>query len=400
MEKERQMRRLFSKKDIEHKAWRLRIGSVFCALVVGATLSVPVHAETAAEKYERLKNELAGIGEAIENAEDNAEAAEQVVLQLEQEQAVVEEMIALNQQELAETELMLAQKEAEVAAKRQVIYENDQLFQQRLVAIYQMNNSSVLSRALTVDSFSELLQVVDALQRISQNDTDLLNLLSEQKAALEAEQAEIDSMLINLENAYAELANNAQVLANNIAAQDAAITQAEAEAAAHEVAYEAKEDEVEAARIAYQAMLAATQSVSGSSSGDGSQYVGGVFIWPVPSSYRITCHFGAPDPNGNGHLGMDIGAGSGQQILAAGNGIVVVSASHSSYGNYVMIDHGDGVKTLYAHNSQNLVGVGTAVTTGQPIALIGSTGFSTGPHLHFEVHANGGRQNPLNYLQG
>ncbi len=382
------------------KAALLRIGAVFCAVLFGFTLSVPVKAETAAEKYERLKNELVAIEDALENAEDSAEAAEQVMVQLEAEQDVVAEMIALNQQEIAETELTLARKEAEVATQRQIIYENDQLFQQRLVAIYQMNNSSILSRALTVDSFSELLQVVDALQRISKNDTDLLQLLSEQRAILETEQAEIDAMLLNLENAYAELENNAATLANNIAAQDAAITQAEAEAAAHEVAYEEKEDEVEAARIAYEAMLAATQSAGGSSSGDGSQYVGGVFIWPVPSSYRITCHFGAPDPNGNGHLGMDIGAGSGQQILAAGNGVVVVSASHSSYGNYVMIDHGDGVKTLYAHNSQNLVGVGTPVTTGQPIALIGSTGFSTGPHLHFEVHANGGRQNPLNYLQG
>ncbi len=394
------MRQVFWKKErAEASAW-LRFGSVFLAALLVFSLYVPVQAETVAEKYERLKQELAGIGEAIEDAEESAEAAEQVMVQLEQEQDVVAEMIALNQQEIAETELALAQKEAEVATQRQIIYENDQLFQQRLVAIYQMNNSSVLSRALAVDSFSELLQVVDALQRISQNDTELLQLLSEQKAAMETEQAEIDSMLLNLENTYAELANNAQVLANNIAAQDAAISHAEAEAAAQEVAYEQKEDEVEAARIAYQEMLAATQSVSGSSAGDGSQYVGGVFIWPVPSSYRITCHFGAPDPNGNGHLGMDIGAGSGEQILAAGNGIVVVSASHSSYGNYIMIDHGDGVKTLYAHNSQNLVGVGTAVTTGQPIALIGSTGFSTGPHLHFEVHANGGRQNPLNYLQG
>ncbi len=382
------------------KAWRLRLGAVFCAITMGVTLSVPTYAETAAEKYERLKDELAGIEDALENAEASADQAEQVMVQLEQEQAVVAEMIQLNQQEIAQTELTLQRKEEEVAQQRQVIYENDQLFQERLVAIYQMNNSSVLSRALTVDSFSELLQVVDALQRISQNDTELLQLLSEQRAVLEAEQAEIDAMLLNLTNTYAELENNAAVLANNIAAQDAAITQAEAEAAAHEVAYEAKEDEVEAARIAYEAMLAATQSVGGSSSGDGSQYVGGVFIWPVPSSYRITCHFGAPDPNGNGHLGMDIGAGSGSEILAAGNGVVITSTSHSSYGNYVMIDHGNGVKTLYAHNSQNLVSVGTPVTTGQTIALIGSTGFSTGPHLHFEVHANGGRQNPLNYLQG
>ncbi len=379
---------------------RLRLGCLFCALLMGFTLAAPVHAETPKEKYERLKGELAGIGEAIDEAKGSQAAAEQVRAQLAQEKTVVDEMIRLNQEEIAQTTVALEAKEAEVAQKRQLIYENDQLFQQRLVAIYKMNDSSMLSRALSVDSFSELLQMVDALQRISKHDSELLTMMAEQRAALEAEQAVIDALLVDLNNAYAELANNAQVLAGNIAAQDSAISQAQAEVTAQEQAYENKEDEVAAAKAAYEEMLAATRYMGGSSSGDGSQYVGGVFIWPVPSSYRITCHFGAPDPAGRGHLGMDIGAPSGDNILAAGAGTVITATTHSSYGNYIIIDHGDGVKTLYAHASQLLVGAGTYVEQGTPIALVGSTGFSTGPHLHFEVHANGARQNPLNYLKG
>ncbi len=379
---------------------RLRLGCLFLAVLMSLTLSVTVSAETAKEKYERLKGELAGIGEQIETAKDKQQSAEQQRAALAQQRATVEELIRLNQENIAQTQADLEAKEAEIALKRQVIYENDQLFQQRLVAIYKMNDSSMLSRALTVDNFSELLQMVDALQRISKHDSDLLTLLAQERAALETQQAEIDAILAELEAAYADLASQAEVLAGNIAAQDAAISQAQAEVAAQEQAYDNKEDEVAAAKAAYDAMLAATRYMGGSSSGDGSQYVGGVFIWPVPTSYRITCHFGAADPAGRGHLGMDIGAPSGDQILAAGDGTVITATSHSSYGNYVIIDHGDGVKTLYAHASQLLVGVGTPVAQGTPIALVGSTGFSTGPHLHFEVHANGGRQNPLSYLQG
>ncbi len=378
----------------------LRGGCLLFALFFALSLQIPLLAETPKEKYDRLKGELANIGTAIEDTKGDVAQAAEAKAQLAKQKEVVDEMIRLNQEEIATTTVALAAKEEEVAQKRQVIYENDQLFQQRLVAIYKMNNSNMLSRALAVDSFSELLQVVDALQRISEHDTDLLTLLAQQRAELEAQQAEIDAMLVNLNNVYAELAGNAGVLANNIAAQDAAISQAQAELAAQEEAYGQKEDEVEQARVAYEAMLAATRYMGGSTAGDGSQYVGGVFVWPVPSSYRITCYFGAPDPAGRGHLGMDIGAPQGSPIIAAGSGTVITATSHSSYGNYIIIDHGNGVKTLYAHASQLLVGAGTAVNTGDTIALVGSTGFSTGPHLHFEVHDGGGRQDPRSYLTG
>ncbi|MDL2252493.1 peptidoglycan DD-metalloendopeptidase family protein [Ruminococcaceae bacterium OttesenSCG-928-I18] len=392
--KEKRFDRRFSQKGFLH------LFSVCFAVLLLVVFAVPVGAEESPkEKYERLKEELAGIEESIEGTRGNMAAAEEMRTQLAREKEVVDEMIRLNQEEIAQTEAALAVKEEEIAQKRQVIYENDQLFQQRLIAIYKMNNANMITQVLAVDSFSELLQAVDALQRISEHDTDLLEMLSQQRAELEAQQAEIDAMLQNLNNVYAELANNAGILANNIAAQDAAISQAEAELAAQQVAYENKEDEVEQARIAYEAMLAATRYMGGSSAGDGSEYVGGVFTWPVPASYRITCHFGSPDPNGNGHLGMDIGAPTGTSIVAAGNGVVITATGHSSYGNYLVIDHGNGVKTLYAHCSSLDVGVGTVVSTGQHIAQVGSTGFSTGPHLHFEVH-DGGRQNPINYLKG
>ena len=125
-------------------------------------------------------------------------------------------------------------------------------------------------------------------------------------------------------------------------------------------------------------------------------------IWPSAASRRIT------SPFGNRlhpilkiykfHSGIDIGASYGTNILAANSGTVIKAGYNSSYGYMVMIDHGGGIVTLYAHSSKLLVSTGDVVARGQVIALIGSTGRSTGPHLHFEVRVNGAYQNPLNYV--
>lgn len=388
----------------------LRAGALFCVcvLLLGAwsfparAQATPLREETAAEKYERLKEELAQIDEDIEGAKLDKTKAEEEKAALAQQKAVVDEMIALKNQEIANTEAELVAKENEVAEKRQVIYENDQLFQQRLVAIYKMNTSTSLSQLFNVDSFADLMKMIDAMQRISQNDTDLLELLETQRAELEVQQAQINEMLAGLQVAYDELAYSTNVLAGNIAAQDAAITAAAAKVEAYEEAYEETYEAREAAQKEMEE-IARQIAAQGSTQGDGSPYVGGVFVWPVPSSYNISCHFGAPDPNGTPHRGMDIHTSGawGPAIMACGNGLVIVSSySGGSYGHYVVIDHGDGIKTLYAHCDQLLVNVGQTVVAGQQIATVGSTGFSTGPHLHLEVQTSSGLQNPLDYLRG
>ncbi|WP_353893259.1 M23 family metallopeptidase [Proteinivorax hydrogeniformans] len=122
----------------------------------------------------------------------------------------------------------------------------------------------------------------------------------------------------------------------------------------------------------------------------------GNFLWPISSGGRITSRFG---PRGGGfHSGVDIAAPSGTPIAAADSGRVVTSTYHGAYGNYIEIDHGNGYRTLYAHNSRNVVSVGDTVSRGQTIGYVGSTGRSSGPHVHFEVHRNGSRVNPLNYF--
>ncbi len=140
----------------------------------------------------------------------------------------------------------------------------------------------------------------------------------------------------------------------------------------------------------------------------GSEYTGGVLAWPVPGFNRITSGFGPRTHPVTGevqkpHYGIDIGSNSNASIngvsaLAAADGVVILSQYYGGYGNCVIIDHGGGITTVYAHGSQRLVSVGQKVTRGQAVLKIGSTGVSTGPHLHFEVRENGVAVNPLPYL--
>ena len=127
-------------------------------------------------------------------------------------------------------------------------------------------------------------------------------------------------------------------------------------------------------------------------------YIGGKMTWPVPASTRISSHFGDRVGRSAPHQGLDIAAPTGTTIVAASGGKVINSSRRGGYGNIVIIDHGSGIATYYAHCSILLVKVGDKVIAGSVIAKVGSTGDSTGPHCHFEVRENGTAVNPLKYL--
>ena len=135
----------------------------------------------------------------------------------------------------------------------------------------------------------------------------------------------------------------------------------------------------------------------------GTPYVGGDFVWPVPGYNGITSKFGMRTHPITGvyklHTGVDIGAPTGANFVASNKGIVIAAEYNTAYGNFVMIDHGGGIQTLYAHGSQIVTSVGQEVNAGDVVLKVGSTGYATGPHAHFEVRINGTPVEPLTYLQ-
>ena len=131
-------------------------------------------------------------------------------------------------------------------------------------------------------------------------------------------------------------------------------------------------------------------------------YIGGAMTWPIPGYNTITSEFGMRVHPITGayklHTGTDIGAPMGADFVAMGKGVVTKASMTPAYGNMVIIDHGGGVQTLYAHGSEILVQVGQEVEAGTPVLKVGSTGYSTGPHAHFEIRINGQPVNPMDYL--
>jgi murein DD-endopeptidase MepM/ murein hydrolase activator NlpD len=207
-------------------------------------------------------------------------------------------------------------------------------------------------------------------------------LLEEAKEAVEAEQATTVALI-------EDKTEQINALMNDIAQKERAIREYEADIAEQNEIIKALEKAVAEERAA----LAAANA---------RKYDGGVFSWPVPSSTRVTEEYGNrihPILNiPQFHNGIDIGAPTGDSIVAAYRGKVIAAAYSAVMGNYIMIDHGDAVYTIYMHASKLLVAEGAEVSKGQKIALVGSTGRSTGPHLHFSVRVSGEYVSPWVYF--
>ena len=260
---------------------------------------------------------------------------------------------------------------------------------------------SVLFKAA---DFSDLLSRLSDVQEVMNYDQSVLDSLRGIRAQIEAKQAEQEALLAASEEAKAALEaqklsldkqrEEANDLVKRIQADEAAAAELvkarEAEEAEIQKQIKKKEEELAAQ------MLAAAMNWSATSGG---------YIWPETVSKRITSPQGQRNTGIKGastnHKGVDIGGvGYTTSVLATKAGVVITAERSSSYGNYVVISHGPGNRTLYAHMSSLSVKEGATVTQGQVIGITGSTGISSGPHLHYEIFENDTRVNPLDYLPG
>ena len=260
----------------------------------------------------------------------------------------------------------------------------------RVRVMYETGSVGYLAVVLDSTSFSDFISRVDYLKKIMNYDVDLLkdmkshqDKIAEQKALL---QSEIDKT-VKLKQ---EIGNKK----NEVAFTKEARTKVLNELAKDLKEYNKQYDKLLEDSKKFEKMILAAQSKG--------KYVGGAIGWPVPSSTRITSPYGYRIhpilKTKKLHTGIDIGASSGSSVLAGNKGTVIFAGYYGGYGYTVIIDHGGQISTLYAHNSKLLVKKGDEVKRGQLISKVGSTGLSTGPHLHFEVRKNGQHTNPMNYL--
>ena len=395
------------------KFWK-RLGKPVLALVLAVCVAQGTGGSAIAATLTELQQEQARLEQ--EKKENDAKLAELKADQSKQQeykntldaqmQNLQSQIDGLNTQ-INDLDTSISEKNAAIAEKQENIDRDVETLKERLCAIYMMGDASTLEIILQSESVIDMAQKVELLNMITEHDTRMIQQLSADMEAIADEKAEIESQKEEVAAARTQLEAKGSELAS---------VQAEAERVLEELNQSVESVQAESDRIAkekaqasaeidqwwkdYYAQQAAqnngSSGGSSGSSGSGGYVSTGNFTWPVPGFTNISCGYSS------GHKAIDISGGGrtiyGTPIVAADSGKVVTATYHYSYGNYVMIDHGGGYSTLYAHASSLAVSAEQTVTKGQTIAYVGSTGNSTGPHLHFEVRVNGNRQNPFNWF--
>ena len=315
--------------------------------------------------------------------------------------------------QLAQTEAQIKETQAKLEQEEAKLQTREGVFRKRIRDIYMHGQLSYLDVVLGAKDFSDFANRVDLLRRIISSDMELItsikeqrNQINESKQLLETERAKQVQLKSDAEAKKAEIEKHKgeQQAIMAKAQNDKATAEAayrELEASSQAIGEMLRQRAAERAAAAAAAAAAAQPADSGGSAPSYQATSGsGTFIWPVngvitsPFGYRTHPIFGTSIF----HSGIDIGVDYGTPVHAADSGVVVDAGWISGYGYAVIIDHGNGLSTLYGHNESLAVSAGQSVSQGQVIAYAGSTGNSTGPHVHFEVRVNGDPVDPMSYL--
>lgn len=326
----------------------------------------------------------------------------------------VQEEISANMQQLQELDSQMAQsqeqineinvqvdelllqitKNEEKLAKTQQEHDNIQgLLDARLIQMYETPQLGLLQVLFESKSITEFLSTYYAMKELAEYDKELLEKVKKQKQEIEITKKILEEKKVQIVESKQTQQKKTQVLANTKTMREYYMSKLSTK----EQQLQAQIDEynLQVATIEAEIKLLALNTISG-------DYIGGAMMWPIPGYTRVTSQYGMRVHPITGayklHNGVDVGAPTGASFVAAANGIVTKATYNVSYGNMVIIDHGGGVQTLYAHGSEIIAQLGQTVATGDEVLKVGSTGYSTGPHAHFEIRVNGQTVNPLNFL--
>lgn len=377
----------------------------------------------------QLASSKASLQSKLSDLQGSMEQAISKKLLLEEQIDVIRQELALCNNLIAQYDQQIAEKEVELANAQEEEAKYYELFCDRVRSMEETGTVSYWAVLFQANSFSDLLDKLSVIDEIMAYDNEVMDALErarqavqaakadletaragqqEVKAQLETTQAELTAQQTELDNLVNQMRAQEDQYAEELDAMEANAADLSNDIAAAEKQYQAQ---IEAARKAAEAAAAAAAQQGSSSSsaavpggGNGSAGSGG-YKFPLPgsvSNYRITSPFGYRNCPFHGqelHTGTDLSAAKGTNIMATKSGTVLISKYGSSYGNYVVIAHNDGGKSLYAHMSSRAVSAGQSVSQGQVIGYVGSTGSSTGNHLHFEIWTGSSSSSRVNAMQ-
>lgn len=305
-----------------------------------------------------------------------------------------EDELAAIRQQLADAEAAVSEAEAQLAQAQRDLAERTQIFTERLRSIYQNGSVSYLEVLLQSTSITDFLVRQGLLQKIAEQDMKLLEEIEARRQDIERRKADLEQKRDQIASLEAESSRQLANLDEQKKAKQALLEKALASKEAAERALAAEEE-------ASKQLTAKIKELEAKLAKE--PFAGGQFAWPLPGHSRITSDFGwRVHPilgDKRFHDGIDIAAPQGTQVTAAVDGTVILAGWYGGYGNAVVISHGGNITTLYGHLSKIGVSEGQRVTKGQEVGQVGSTGLSTGNHLHFGVRKNGEPINPWSYFK-
>ena len=347
-------------------------------------------AATLSQIRNNIKNKQQELNESKAKEKSLGDQVNSLEQQINSKQSDIDELEA----SISEAQAKLETLEEELAAAEEKVNTQNENLNARLRNMYKNGSVGFIDVLMDSGSFSEFLNNLSLVEKVYTSDQDVLEELQKAYDEIDAKKKEIETLQAELSESKATMEEQK----SSLEADKASVEKKKSEIAADSAETQRELDKLEADAQA----LTSSIRDSGSSSSS-SKYTGGIMAWPVPSCHTVSSGYGGRIHPTTGkykfHGGLDIPGSYGSAIVAANSGKVIWAGNRGdSYGNYVIIDHGGGVSTLYGHSSKVLVSTGQSVSRGQRIANVGSTGRSTGPHCHFEVRINGSRVNPTPYV--
>lgn len=371
-------------------------------------------------KQKQIQSNLAAKKKEIQNAKNSISEYQSQVRTVNANLSAAKEQLEAVNASITQAEAQIKQTDAELKKEQEVLDTQINAYSNRLRQSYIDGNVSLLDVVLESTSMEDFITRSYYMEKILEYDNEMIDTINDsieeiakKKQAQEQQKADLEALKVAKENAVAELEQAQAEKYSLIATAQEQKAQAEDEYDAMLADSNQLNKDINALIAKQKQQAAANNKPSGgsssgggssSSSGGGNYQTGtGSYGWPLPSGYRnITSNYGMRfHPTKHVykmHTGIDISAPGGTSIYAADSGTVILARYYGSYGNTVIIDHGNNVVTLYAHMSSIGVGVGQSVQRGQTIGRVGSTGASTGNHLHFEVRVGGSHVSPWGYV--
>lgn len=355
-------------------------------------------AETLSEQQQQVQEKRQEAEEKLTYVQEDLSAAIVKIQELDDQIRQSESEIESLNGEVENLETQIEELTTKIEQVEKNYNDNEALLEERLVTMYEVGETKYLDILFNSSGIMDFLSNYYIIEQMIESDTILLDEIEKEKEEIEKSKSSLEEQKASVKLKKAKKEQLAVITQNNKTLKEQAVANLSEE----EIQLQQKIEEYKSEESRIEALIKlATNEYE--YTGD---YTGGVMAWPIAKSGTyITSAYGVREHPIQGiikqHTGIDIGnAGFGAPVIAAADGVVTMAGYYGGYGNCVIINHGNGISTLYGHGQKILTEVGKEVKKGDLILEVGSTGNSTGPHLHFEVRINGSCVDPMPYLQG